>query len=41
MMTRDYQKFYFQKDGASRRKAALVQTWLTERFGEKFIANNE
>jgi hypothetical protein len=37
----DYQKCYFQQDGASPHKAALVQTWLTDRFGEKFIAKNE
>jgi hypothetical protein len=37
----DYQKCYFQQDGASHHKAALVQTWLTEKFGDKFIAKNE
>jgi hypothetical protein len=34
LRTRDYQKCYFQQDGASPHKASLVQTRLTERFGE-------
>jgi hypothetical protein len=41
LRTRDHEKCYFQQDGASPHKAALVQTWLTERFGEKFIVKNE
>jgi transposase len=41
LRTPDYQKYYFQQDGASPDKAAPVQTWLTEKFGRKFIAKNE
>jgi hypothetical protein len=41
LRTPDYQKCYFQQDGASPHIAALVVTWLTERFGEKLIAKNE
>jgi hypothetical protein len=33
--TRDCQKCNLQQDGTSPHKAALVQTWLTERFEEK------
>ncbi len=35
--TQDYGKSYFQQDGATAHTAIAVQTYLTERFGEKFI----
>ena len=35
--TQDYGKGYFQQDGATAHTAIAVQTYMTERFGEKFI----
>jgi hypothetical protein len=32
---------FLAQDEASPHKAPLVQTWLTERFGEKIITKNE
>ncbi len=33
----DYQKYYFQQDGATPHTAELVQSWLTTKFSEKFV----
>ena len=35
--TRDYGKSYFQQDGATPHTADVVQTYLTERFGTRFL----
>lgn len=35
--TPDYKKYYFQQDGATPHTAISVQTWLSGKFGKKFI----
>jgi transposase len=35
--TADYKKYYFQQDGATPHTANTVQTWLTTKFGGKFV----
>ena len=35
--TRDYGKSYFQQDGAKAHTATVVQTYLTQRFGTRFL----
>ena len=35
--TQDYGISYFQQDGAKAHTAIAIQTYLTERFGEKLI----
>ena len=35
--SRDYEKSYFQQDGATAHTATAVQTYLTDRFGTRFI----
>jgi hypothetical protein len=35
--TADYKKYYFQQDGARPHTAETVQTWLTSKFGQKFL----
>jgi len=35
--TLDYKKYYFQQDGATPHTAIAVQTWLTSKFGDKFV----
>jgi hypothetical protein len=37
LRTAEYKKYCFQKDGARPHTATSVQTWLSERFGGKFI----
>ena len=37
LRTAEYKKYYFQQDGARPHTATTVQTWLTEKFGDKFI----
>jgi hypothetical protein len=41
LRTQDYHKYYFQQNGASPHQATTVQTYLAERFGEKFIAKSD
>jgi hypothetical protein len=33
----DYEKLYFQQDGATSHTANTVQTWLSDKFKRKFI----
>ena len=40
LRTADYKKYHFQQDGATPHTATAVQTWLSERFGDKFIDKN-
>ncbi len=35
--TENYRKYYFQQDGAIPHTSNLVQDWLNEKFGEKFL----
>lgn len=35
--TKEYKKYYFQQDGAPAHRCNLVQKWLTDKFGDKFI----
>ena len=35
--TLDYKKYYFQQDGATPHTADIVQSWLSEKFGKKFL----
>lgn len=35
--TAEYKKYHFQQDGATPHTANAVQTWLTEKFGDKFL----
>ena len=35
--TPNYRKYYFQQDGATPHTSNLVQNWLSEKFGEKFL----
>ena len=37
LRTAKYKKFYFQQDGARPHTAIVVQTWLKEKLGKKFI----
>ena len=37
LRTENYQKYWFQQDGARPHTAKAVQTWLGEKFGKKFI----
>ena len=37
LRTGEYVKYYFQQDGARPLTARTVQTWLKEKFNEKFI----
>jgi hypothetical protein len=37
LRTADYEKYYFQQDGATPHTANIVQEWLTSKFGSKFI----
>ena len=37
LRTTEYEKYYFQQDGARPRTAAIVQIWLNGKFGNKFI----
>lgn len=37
LRTAEYQKYYFQQDGATPHRADSVQTWLKSKFGKKFI----
>jgi hypothetical protein len=37
LRTADYKKYFFQQDGATPHTANRVQTWLTTKFGEKFV----
>ena len=37
LRTAGSQKHYFQQDGATPHRATAVQTWLSEKFGRKFI----
>ena len=37
LRTADYEKYHFQQDGATPHTAAMVQTWLSRKFGAKFI----
>jgi hypothetical protein len=37
LRTADYKKYYFQQDGATPHTAISVQTWLSGRFGTKFM----
>jgi AraC-like DNA-binding protein len=40
LRTAEYKKYIFQQDGARPHTATTVQTWLTEKFGNKFIDKN-
>ena len=40
LRTAEYKKYYFQKDGVLPHTATTVQTWLSEKFGDKFIDKN-
>ena len=35
--TADYKKYCFQQDGATPHTANTVQTWITTKFGGKFV----
>ena len=35
--TAEYEKYYFQKDGARPHTTAIVQTWLKGEFGKKLV----
>ena len=37
---KEFEKQYFQQDGATPHTAATVQTWLKDKFGRKFIDKN-
>jgi hypothetical protein len=37
LRTAEYQKYYFQQDGATPHTSNIVQEWLTSKFGAKFI----
>ena len=37
LRTVDYKKYYFQQDGATPHTAMAVQSWLSDKFGTKFI----
>jgi hypothetical protein len=37
LKTADYQKYYFQQDGARPHTALSVQNWLKGKFGQKLI----
>jgi hypothetical protein len=37
LRTEDYKKYYFQQDGATPHTTNVVQSWLSEKFGKKFI----
>jgi len=37
LKTAEYEKYYFQQDSATPHKATIVQTWLKDKFGKKFI----
>jgi hypothetical protein len=37
LKTADYEKLYFQQDGATSHTANTVQTWLGDKFKRKFI----
>ena len=39
--TAEYKKYHFQQDGARPHTATAVQTWLTSRFGPKFITKEK
>ena len=36
LRTAEYEKYYFQQDGARPRTTRTVKTWLKEKFNEKF-----
>ena len=40
LRTAGYKKYFFQQDGARPHTATTVQTWLREKFGDKFIDKN-
>lgn len=40
LRTAEYEKYYFQQDGAKPHTAETVQTWLHGKFGKKFIDKN-
>lgn len=37
LKTAEYEKYYFQQDGARPHTATAVQTWLYDKFGQKFV----
>ena len=37
LRTAEHDRYYFQQDGARPHTAAIVQTWLNSKFGNKFI----
>jgi AraC-like DNA-binding protein len=37
LRTPDYKKYYFQQDGATPHTATATQTWLSSKFGKKFL----
>jgi hypothetical protein len=41
LRTAEYKKYHFQQDGARPHTAAAVQTWLTTKFGRKFITKDK
>jgi hypothetical protein len=40
LRTAEYKKYYFQQDGATPHTAEAVQTWLGDKFSNKFLHNN-
>jgi len=38
---KEYKNYYFQQDGLTPHTANAVQTWLTGKFGDKFLPNHK